>query len=220
MTPSMADAIRAEDEQEDLLTRPGAELFTFMQPLRGRMLVLEAGGKMGPTLAVLARRAADAGKHPLEVLAASRFSNDATRRWLEARGVQTLRLDLLEREAVARLPDASHVLYLVGFKLVSAQNPAQTWAVNALIPAHVAERYPRATVVALSTGNVYPLVPAPGPGSIETDQLTPFGEYANAAVARERGGGVDRAGEACGRGHGGACERRASACARSASAHG
>jgi nucleoside-diphosphate-sugar epimerase len=163
---------------------------------------------MGPTLCVLARRAADAAGHPLEVVAVSRFSDEATRRWLEAKGVRTLCLDLLDRGAVAHLPDSGHVVYLVGFKFGTARDPAHTWAVNTLVPAHVAERYPRAAMVALSTGNVYPLVPAParagpwspdhgpgqetraergrGTGSVETDPLTPLGEYANAAVARER----------------------------------
>ncbi|HEV3118601.1 MAG TPA: NAD-dependent epimerase/dehydratase family protein [Gemmataceae bacterium] len=186
MASSAADVIGTEEELDERLTRPRPELCAFMQTLGPRLVILGAGGKMGPTLAVLARRAADAARHPLEVIAVSRFSDEATRQWLETRGVQTLALDLLDRAAVAGLPDARQVIYLVGYKFGTAQNPARTWAVNTLVPAHVAERYPQAAMVALSTGNVYPLVPAPGAGSMETDSLTPLGEYANAAVARER----------------------------------
>jgi dTDP-4-dehydrorhamnose reductase len=181
-----ATAIDTEEALDDHLTTPRPELIAFVQTLRSPLVVLGAGGKMGPTLAVLARRAAQAAGHPLDVLAVSRFTDDGPRRWLETRGVRTMRLDLLQRDEVARLPEASHVIYLVGCKFGTKQNPSRTWAINTLVPAYVAERYPRAALVALSTGNVYPLVPAPGPGSQETDRLTPLGEYANAAVARER----------------------------------
>ena len=94
---------------------------------------------IAPTLAVLARRAADAAGHPLDVLAVSRFSDEPSRRWLEARGVRTLSIDLLDRSAVGGLPDAENVLYLVGLKFGTAQDPASTWAVNTLVPAHVVE---------------------------------------------------------------------------------
>jgi nucleoside-diphosphate-sugar epimerase len=185
VTPPAA-AIDTEEALDDGLTTPHPELIAFVRTLRSPLLVLGAGGKMGPTLAVLARRAAQAAGYPLDVLAVSRFTDDAPRRWLEARGVRTMRLDLLQSDEVGRLPEASHIIYLVGHKFGTAQNPSRTWAINTLVPAHVAERYPRAALVALSTGNVYPPVLAPGPGSQEADCLTPLGEYANAAVARER----------------------------------
>jgi nucleoside-diphosphate-sugar epimerase len=93
---------------------------------------------------------------------------------------------LLEREAVARLPDALDIIYLVGLKFGTNQNPSLTWATNTIIPTNVAERFPQARIVALSTGNVYPLVPVAGGGATETHPLTPLGDYANAAIARER----------------------------------
>jgi nucleoside-diphosphate-sugar epimerase len=181
-----ADIIQTEDELDELLTRPRAELVAFIRTVSSPLVILGAGGKMGPTLAVLARRAAEAAGYALDVVAVSRFSDEAQRRWLETRGVQTLSLDLLDRRAVSRLPDSGHVVYLVGLKFGTSNDPARTWAVNTLIPTNVAERYPRAAMVALSTGNVYPLVPAAGSGSMEADALTPLGEYSNAAVARER----------------------------------
>jgi nucleoside-diphosphate-sugar epimerase len=150
------------------------------------LVILGAGGKMGPTLAVLAKRAAEVARHSLEVVAVSRFSDARARRWLEDRHVKTQSCDLLDNNAVERLPESGNVMHLVGLKFGTAQNPAATWAVNTVVPTRVAERYFDARIVALSTGNVYPLGDAARGGSLETDPLTPLGEYANAAVARER----------------------------------
>lgn len=185
-TSSFPDVIRDETELEVLLTRPSAALVDFIRSLRGRLLVLGAGGKMGPTLAVLARRAAEAAGHSLEILAISRFGDAPSRRWLEDRGVGTLSADLLDADAVARLPDAENIVSLVGLKFGTTQDSARTWAVNTLVPANIGERFGRSRVVALSTGNVYPLTPVARGGSIETDALSPLGEYPNSAVARER----------------------------------
>jgi hypothetical protein len=141
---------------------------------------------MGVTLALLAKRAAQAAGTPMDIVAVSRFSDDLTRRFLESRGVRTISADLLNQPAFASLPDTDHLLYMVGLKFGTGSNPHFTWATNTLIPAYTAERYPRARIVALSTGNVYPLTPVNGGGSKEGDPLTPLGEYSNACVARER----------------------------------
>jgi nucleoside-diphosphate-sugar epimerase len=179
------DRIRDEAELDDWLTHPRPALIEFIRALPSPLLVLGAGGKMGPTLAVLAKRAADAAGHRLKVIAVSRFSNPLSRQWLEERGVSTLNCDLMG-DGLANLPEAANVVYLVGLKFGTQQSPALTWAVNTLIPARVMERYPKARVVALSTGNVYPLMPVTGGGAREEEPLTPLGEYANSAVARER----------------------------------
>jgi len=171
---------------EEVLTRPGTALIEFIKTISSPLLVLGAGGKMGPTLAVLARRAADAAGHPLEVVAVSRFNNDVSRHWLESRGVKTVSCDLLDAQAVSQLPDAQNIIYLVGLKFGTAQNPAATWVINTLVPSRICERYPRSRFVALSTGSVYPQSEVSRGGSVETDPLTPLGEYANAAVGRER----------------------------------
>ena len=178
--------LRTEAELEEVLTQPSAGLVEFIKTVSSPLLVLGAGGKMGPTLAVLARRAAEVAGHPLEVVAVSRFSHAASREWLEVRGVKTLSCDLLDADALRRLPDANNLIYLVGLKFGTAQNPAATWAINTLVPARVCERYPRSRIVALSTGNVYPQSEVSRGGSVETDSLTPLGEYANAAIGRER----------------------------------
>jgi len=179
-------AIRDENELDDLLTRPSPALTEFVRSLSSPLLILGAGGKMGPTLAVLAKRAAQATGHKLDVIAVSRFSDELSRRWLEEKGVSTVSADLFSRDAVNKLPDAANVIYLVGLKFGTQENPSLTWAANTIVPAHVSERFPKSRLVALSTGNVYPLVPAGGDRAKESHPLTPLGEYANAAVARER----------------------------------
>ena len=186
LTSEIPDLLSTEEELDEMSTRPRPVLVEFIKNLNGPLLILGAGGKMGPTLAWLARRAAEEAGHALDILAVSRFTDLEARRWLESRSVQTLSLDLLDRVALNRLPDAANVLYLVGRKFGTAQDAARTWAINTLVPAYVAERFPRARMVVLSTGNVYPLVPVSSGGSVESDSLTPLGEYANAAVARER----------------------------------
>lgn len=177
---------QTEAELEDFLTRPSPALVEQIREYASPLVVLGAGGKMGPTLAVLAKRAAEAAAHPLEVIAVSRFGEGSARAQLEARGVRTVAGDLLDEAVVRGLPDTANVLYLVGLKFGTSRDPSATWAINTLVPAGVCARYPRARVVALSTGNVYPLTPVSQGGARENALLTPLGEYANAAVGRER----------------------------------
>jgi nucleoside-diphosphate-sugar epimerase len=180
------ETIETESELEEVLTRPHPRLVEFVRTLASPLLILGAGGKMGPTLARLARRAATAGGHELEVVAVSRFRDAQARQSLEAAGIRTLCCDLLEVASVARLPDAENLIHLVGLKFGTSQDQAATWAMNTVVPARVCERYPHSRIVALSTANVYPLSEVGRGGSVETDALTPVGEYANATVGRER----------------------------------
>ena len=182
----LPESIQSEEQLEEVMTRPRPVLVEFMRTLSSPLVILGAGGKMGPTLAVLARRAADAAGLPLEIVAVSRFGDAAARQRLESQDVRTLSADLMEPESYARLPDTKNLIYLVGLKFGTASHPAPTWATNTLPPAYTAQRYAAARIAALSTGNVYPLAPVPGPGSSEGDPLTPLGEYSNACVARER----------------------------------
>ncbi|MGI8601913.1 MAG: NAD-dependent epimerase/dehydratase family protein [Verrucomicrobiales bacterium] len=182
----MMPSIATDHDLDEALTTPRPPLLEFIRNVSSPLLVLGAGGKMGPSLAVLARRAADVAGHLIDIVAVSRFSEAKTQFWLEQRGVKTMQADLLEADDVSNLPDASDVIYLAGLKFGTAQNPSLTWAVNTLAPAHVANRYVSARVVALSTGNVYPFVPVESGGAQEDHPLIPLGEYANAAVARER----------------------------------
>jgi len=182
----LPELIETEEALDEVLTRPRPELIQFIKSVRSPLVILGAGGKMGPSLAALARRAAEAAGHKLDIIAVSRFSDSNARRWLEKREVRTLSCDLYDPNATRQLPDTENVLFLVGQKFGTTQSPAATWAANTVVPARVAERYADARIVALSTGNVYPLSPASRGGSAESDPLTPLGEYANATVGRER----------------------------------
>ena len=178
--------ITNEQELDELMSRPRRILIEFMKSVTSPLVILGAGGKMGPTLAILARRAALEAGNSLKIIAISRFSDPEVRQNLERQGVHTLSVDLMERSSYEQLPDASHVIYLIGLKFGTSLNPGMTWATNTLIPAYTCERYPHSKMVALSSGNVYPLTPVQGPGARETDPLEPLGEYSNSCVARER----------------------------------
>jgi nucleoside-diphosphate-sugar epimerase len=176
----------SEEELEDALSRPPDWLVKRQRGLEGDILVLGAGGKMGPTMARMARRAADLAGLSRRVIAVSRFSDAAARTRLEAYGVETIACDLLEEEALASLPDAPNVIYLAGMKFGTSGNEALTWAMNTWLPGLVCRRWRHSRVVALSTGNVYGLVSADSGGSLETDTPEPVGEYAMSCLGRER----------------------------------
>jgi len=184
---SLPDFIKTQDELDLFLSRPSAALLESIRTFRSPLVIVGAGGKIGPTLAVMAKRAADAAGCGLEVIAVSRFHTTASARdWLQQRGVTTLSCDLLRADSIGQLPDSENVIYLAGQKFGTGKSPAATWAVNVVASARVAERYARARLVALSTGNVYALSEVSKGGSVESDSLTPLGEYANSTVGRER----------------------------------
>jgi len=176
-----------ESELEDLLSTPRDQTVAALRACPGDIVILGAGGKMGPSLSRMARRAADlAGGATCRVIAVSRWSSDAAQRTLNDAGVETIRCDLLDRSAVAALPDVPNVIFMAGQKFGTSDAPAMTWGMNTLVPAICAERYAESRIVAFSTGNVYPLTPVDSGGARETDALGPVGEYAASCVGRER----------------------------------
>ncbi|HEY9226867.1 MAG TPA: NAD(P)-dependent oxidoreductase [Gemmatimonadaceae bacterium] len=168
---------------EDLLSTPRPETEAALEACPGDIIILGAGGKMGPSLAHMAARAAGGNR---KVIAVSRWSSEPLERSLNAAGVETIKADLLDRDAVAKLPDAPNVIFMAGQKFGTSNAPSATWATNAVIPANCAERYKDSRIVAFSTGNVYPLTPITSRGSREEDALFPNGEYAASCVGRER----------------------------------
>lgn len=177
---------QTEEQLEDFLSTPSPEVVNAVARLQGDIAVLGVGGKMGPTLACMARRAMDAAGRKDRVIGVARFTDRAAEDRLRRAGVETVRCDLLDRDSVARLPDAPSVIYMVGQKFGTTEAPERTWAVNALASANAAEYFAGARILAFSTGCVYPHVPMNSGGSREQDALEPLGEYANSCVARER----------------------------------
>lgn len=183
----MKDArLASTAEVEDRLSEPTPGVIQTMQRASGDLVVLGAGGKMGPTLARMAQRAVKAAGTPRRVIAVSRFSTRGLRDAFEEHGIETIACDLLDRQAVAALPEAGDVVFMAGMKFGATGRAALTWAENCLVPALVCERYAGSRIVAFSTGNVYGLVPVGGGGSRETDEPAPVGEYAMSCLGRER----------------------------------
>jgi nucleoside-diphosphate-sugar epimerase len=177
---------RSEEELETLLSTPTAGTIDAASRLDGDLLVLGAGGKMGPSLARLAKRSLEEAGAPHRVICVSRFSALDVPAQLEGFGIETIAADLLERDQLDRLPDAPNVIYLAGMKFGTSGAPALTWALNCYLPAIVAERFRTARIVALSTGNVYPFVPIASGGADEETPPDPVGEYAQSCLGRER----------------------------------
>jgi nucleoside-diphosphate-sugar epimerase len=178
--------IKNEQQLEERLSTPNERDIELIRRLPGDVIVLGAGGKMGPSLARLAKRASDAAGARRRVIAVSRFSSPQSRAELEIAGVETISCDLLDRDQVAKLPDCENVLFLAGRKFGSADRSDLTWAMNTIAPANAAYRYRNSRIVAFSTGNVYPFVSVDSGGSVETDEAQPRGEYAQSCLGRER----------------------------------
>ena len=174
--------IETVDDLESLLARPSAELADELARMPGDILILGAGGKMGPSLARLARNAAP-GKR---IVAVARFSTPGIREALDRSGVETICADLLDRDAVRDLPRVGNVIFMAGHKFGATDNPSLTWALNVHVPALVAESYAQSRIVAFSTGCVYPFVPAAQGGCTEDTPPSATGEYAMSCIGRER----------------------------------
>jgi nucleoside-diphosphate-sugar epimerase len=180
MHPKTFDSVEA---LEDFMTAPTPDLVADLARAPGDILILGVAGKMGPTLARLAKRAAPERR----VVGVARFSNPAGREDLHRAGVETIACDLLDRAAVAALPPAENVIFMAGMKFGSIGNEPMTWAMNVHAPAIVAETFARSRIVAFSTGCVYPFMPVSGGGPTEaTPAIPPPGDYAWSCLGRER----------------------------------
>ncbi|HJW80316.1 MAG: NAD-dependent epimerase/dehydratase family protein [Microvirga sp.] len=168
---------------EDFMTEPTPAIVDDLARAAGDILILGVAGKMGPTLARLAKRAAP----ERSVIGVARFSDAAARRALDRAGVETIACDLLDRAAVAALPRAPNVVFMAGMKFGATGNEPLTWAMNVHVPALVAETFAASRIVAFSTGCVYPFVPVASAGATEeTPAIPPPGDYANSCLGRER----------------------------------
>ena len=180
---ALPDRFAGVEDLEHFLTTPSQALIDDLAGVEGDILVLGAGGKMGPTLAGLAKRAAPAKR----VVAVARFSDAAVPRRLESWGVETLSADLLDRDQIAGLPKLPNLIFMAGRKFGDTGTLDLTWAMNVFVPGLVAEAFAGARIVAFSTGCVYPFVSVLHQGATEAvPPNPPPGEYANSCVGRER----------------------------------
>lgn len=179
-------AIADVAQLEELLSRPTPAALSALQTLDSDIVVLGVSGKMGPTLARMAARTVAELGLPYKVYGVARFSQPDSREGLEAAGVHTITCDLLDRAAIAQLPDSRNVIFMAGQKFGTTGAQHMTWGINTYLPALAAERYAGARVVVFSTGNVYPLTPVVSGGARESDEPNPVGEYAASCLGRER----------------------------------
>jgi nucleoside-diphosphate-sugar epimerase len=175
-------SFQTEADLDEFMSRPDEALVDDLARLDGDILILGVGGKMGPTLARMAKRAAPSKR----VIAVARFSTAGLRQELERHGIETISCDLLDRDAVATLPKLANVIFMAGFKFGAGNDPGLTWAMNVLVPAIVAEVFAGSRIVAFSTGCVYPFANVKEGGSTEDVPPNPPGEYAITCLGRER----------------------------------
>jgi uncharacterized protein YbjT (DUF2867 family) len=182
----MGLTLRTLPELEDRLSEPSAALIEDVRRIEGDIVVLGAGGKLGPSLVRLAVRAVQAAGTSQTVTAVSRFGNAELAASLTSAGANVVSADITDETALASLPDAPNIVFLVGSKFGSTGREAHTWYTNSYLPGRVAERYMGSRIVALSTGNVYPLMPVASGGPAEETPVGPVGEYAMSCLGRER----------------------------------
>jgi len=168
------------------LLEPSDQLINDISETSGDILILGAGGKMGPALCLLAKEAIDKAGLDRNVIAVSRFREEGVQDELMSNGIQTINADLLKEDELQALPDAENVIYMAGMKFGSTSNAALTWAMNAYLPGRVADKYSNSRIVVFSTGNVYPMVPVFSGGATELQAADPVGEYAQSCLGRER----------------------------------
>jgi nucleoside-diphosphate-sugar epimerase len=178
--------ITTVEQLEDSLSTPSPGAVDAMGRLEGDIILLGVAGKMGPTLAHMAKRASELTGRKRRVIGVSRFSSPDQEKELQAHGIETIRCDLLDETGIQKLPDVPNVIYMAGMKFGSSGNESMTWAMNTYLPTVVCKKYKQSRIVAFSTGNVYGLAPIAAGGSVETDPPNPAGEYAMSCLGRER----------------------------------
>jgi len=175
-----------EETLEELLSQPSDGAIATLGRLAGDLVVLGVGGKMGPSLARMARRASQAAGVQRRIIGVARFTRPGLQDQLHSWGVETIACDLLDAAQVRRLPEAALVVAMTGMKFGATGQEALTWAMNAHVPALICEKYRTSRIVAFSTGNVYGMSPIRLGGSLETDPPQPVGEYSMSCLGRER----------------------------------
>ncbi len=175
-----------EEKLDKLLSEPSDALIEDIKKIKGDIMVLGAGGKMGPTLCVLCKNAIKKAGIDKRVIAVSRFSDPIATELLKSQGVEIIPCDLLDKEKLYALPEVENIIYMAGRKFGTDGEEWKTWAMNATLPAFVADKFKKSNIVVFSSGNIYPIVPLSSGGCVETDRPGPVGEYTMSCLARER----------------------------------
>jgi len=175
-----------EEKLNTLLTTPSDALAEDIKKLQGDIMVLGAGGKMGPTLCILAKNAARKAGVDKRIIAVSRGTDTAATQMMQESGVEVIHMDLLNKKSLESLPDVENIIYMAGRKFGTSGNEWQTWGMNAWLSCMTAERFSKSNIVVFSSGNLYPKVPTCSGGATEEVLPLPVGEYPMSCLARER----------------------------------
>jgi len=180
------ETIDDEQQLEEILSRPSPEVVELFKTLEGDIIFLGIAGKIGPSIARMAKRACAEAGVSKRIVGVSRFSNEQEQKHIESFGIETIRGDLLEPDFIKSLPKVKNVIFLAGMKFGSEGNLSLTWAMNTYMPAQVAGHFKESRIVVFSTGCVYPLVNKKSGGSLESDTPVAIGEYSQSCLGRER----------------------------------
>ena len=176
-----------EEKLNEMLTTPSAKLIEDVAKIKGDIMVLGAGGKMGPTLCLLAKNAIKKAGIEKRVIAVSRFSDPIALKLLHDNDIETISADLLDQESLNALPEVENIIFMAGRKFgTDGGTEYLTWAMNATLPAFVAYKFRKSNIVVFSSGNIYPIIPLAKGGCTEDDKVGPVGEYPMSVLARER----------------------------------
>ena len=167
--------MRNQKQLDEMLTTPSAKLIEEIQKIEGDIMILGAGGKMGPSLCILAANAVRAAGVKKRVIAVSRFSSAEAAKELEDAGVEIIRADLQKREELDALPEVENVIYMAGRKFGTDGHEWETWGMNATLSAFVAEKFKKSRIVVFSSANIYSIAPVRNGGPSEEDPVVPFG---------------------------------------------
>lgn len=184
-SPAIPGPPRTEMELESLLSAPTPEVTEVLSALSGDLVILGGGGKVGPTLAMMAAQAIRAAGSKGRVVSVSRWGDAEARARVEAAGVRTISADLSDPTSYLELPEAAALIFLAGQKFGTSGNESATWWANAVVPALASDRYRGVPTVAYSTGNIYAFRNTRTGGSAEEDLISPVGAYAQSCLARE-----------------------------------
>ena len=186
MLTNYPENFESENVLEEAISRPSIALVEVMKNMTGDLIFLGVAGKIGISMARMAKRACLEANLTKRIIGVSRFSDAAARKFLEESGIETIKGDLVERDFIESLPEIENVIYLAGMKFGTDGNEAYTWAMNSYLPGLVADKFRKSRILAFSTGCVYPFVDIKTGGSKETDFVGPVGEYSQSCLGRER----------------------------------
>ena len=180
------NVIKSEQELLEVMTRPNSLLIDSIDQLSGDILLLGAGGKMGYSLAMMIKRAAEKTEKNISIKAVSRFSDSTVVEVFLSSGIEIIKCDLTDESQLSLLPKDENIIYMVGQKFGSTENQSLTWGVNTYLIGRVSEIFKDSKIVLFSTGNVYPFSDIDSKGPDEKSETGPIGEYAQSALGRER----------------------------------